>query len=110
VLIVRFADNLDFEPEMPPKLVFGVLPGPDSWLQQRSSVDTTTAIASLRASRDLTTTPDANDLDRWNLYEFIQVAEKLGVIKPNRHGLDPNDTERICWFDLEALTLTLVYE
>jgi hypothetical protein len=25
-----------------------------------------------------------------------------------RHGLDPNDTERICWFDLEALTLTLL--
>jgi hypothetical protein len=22
-----------------------------------------------------------------------------------RHGLDPEDTERICWFDLEALTL-----
>jgi hypothetical protein len=25
-----------------------------------------------------------------------------------RHGLDPNDTERVCWFDLEALTLTLL--
>jgi hypothetical protein len=25
-----------------------------------------------------------------------------------RHGLDPDDTERICWFDLEALTLTLL--
>jgi hypothetical protein len=23
-----------------------------------------------------------------------------------RHGLDPADTDRICWFDLEALTLT----
>jgi hypothetical protein len=23
-----------------------------------------------------------------------------------RHGLDPNDTERVCWFDLEALTMT----
>ncbi len=27
-----------------------------------------------------------------------------------RHGLDPNATERICWFDLEALTLTLLNE
>ena len=25
-----------------------------------------------------------------------------------RHGLDPNDTERTCWFDLDALTLTLL--
>jgi hypothetical protein len=25
-----------------------------------------------------------------------------------RHGLDSNDTERECWFDLEALTLTLL--
>jgi hypothetical protein len=25
-----------------------------------------------------------------------------------RHGLDPSDTERICWFDLEALTLRLL--
>jgi hypothetical protein len=25
-----------------------------------------------------------------------------------RHGLDPNDTERECWFNLEALTLTLL--
>jgi len=25
-----------------------------------------------------------------------------------RHGLHPNDTERICWFDLEALTMTLL--
>src|ERR1700751_46820 len=25
-----------------------------------------------------------------------------------RHGLDPNDTERIAWFDLKALTLTLL--
>jgi hypothetical protein len=24
------------------------------------------------------------------------------------HGLDPKDTERICWFDLEKLTLTLL--
>jgi hypothetical protein len=25
-----------------------------------------------------------------------------------RHGLDPNDTERMCFFNLEALTLTLL--
>jgi hypothetical protein len=25
-----------------------------------------------------------------------------------RHGLDPKDAERIYWFDLEALTLTLL--
>jgi len=25
-----------------------------------------------------------------------------------RHGLDPDDTERICWFDLEALRVTLL--
>jgi hypothetical protein len=25
-----------------------------------------------------------------------------------RHGLDPEDTQRMCWFDLEALTLTLL--
>jgi hypothetical protein len=25
-----------------------------------------------------------------------------------RHGLHPNDTERIFWFDLEALTFTLL--
>jgi hypothetical protein len=26
-----------------------------------------------------------------------------------RHGLDPRDTERICWVDLETLTLTLLH-
>jgi hypothetical protein len=25
-----------------------------------------------------------------------------------KHGLDPKDTERICWFDLEMLRLTLL--
>jgi hypothetical protein len=25
-----------------------------------------------------------------------------------RHGLDPEDTERMCFFDLQALTLTLL--
>ena len=27
-----------------------------------------------------------------------------------RHGLDPADTERQCWFDLQAFTLTLLDE
>jgi hypothetical protein len=26
-----------------------------------------------------------------------------------RHGLDPKDAERIRWFDLETLTLTLLH-
>ena len=25
-----------------------------------------------------------------------------------RHGLDPNDTERVAWFNLESLTLKLL--
>jgi hypothetical protein len=25
-----------------------------------------------------------------------------------RHGLDPDDGERVAWFDLEALTMTLL--
>jgi len=49
-------------------------------LKQRKPADITNAVTALRASGGLTTSPDPN-LDRWNLYEFIQVAEKLGVIK-----------------------------
>src|SRR5262249_39464851 len=52
-------------------------------LKQRPPANITSAIASLRASGGLSTNPDPNDLERWNLYEFIQVAENLGVIKPN---------------------------
>jgi hypothetical protein len=51
-------------------------------LKQRSPVEVNSAIANLRASGGLTAKPES-DLDRWNLYEFIQVAEKLGVIKAN---------------------------
>jgi hypothetical protein len=51
-------------------------------LKQRPQADIASAIAALRANGGLTTRPDP-DLDRWNLYEFIQVAENLGVIKPN---------------------------
>jgi hypothetical protein len=27
-----------------------------------------------------------------------------------RHGLDPSDRNRVCWFDLVAFTLTLIEE
>lgn len=52
-------------------------------LKPRPSAEVTSAIMALKASGELTTKPDPNDLERWNLYEFIQVAEKLGVVKPN---------------------------
>jgi hypothetical protein len=51
-------------------------------LKQRQPADITNAVAILRASGKLSTKPDS-DLDRWNLYEFIQVGEQLQVIKPN---------------------------
>lgn len=52
-------------------------------LKRRSPTEIATAISELRAKGDLSTNPDPNKLDWWNLYEFIQVAEKLAVIKPN---------------------------
>lgn len=51
-------------------------------LKQRPPAEITSAITDLRASGGLSTSPNSN-LDWWNLYEFIQVAENLGVIKPN---------------------------
>lgn len=51
-------------------------------LKQRPPAEITSAIATLHASGGLTTNPNSN-LDRWNLYEFIQVAENIGVINPN---------------------------
>jgi hypothetical protein len=36
------------------------------------------------------------------------MAARIPSALHQRHGLDPNDTERACWFDLEALTLTLM--
>jgi hypothetical protein len=51
-------------------------------LKQRSPVEIASAIATLSANGGLTAKPDSN-LERWNLYEFIQVAEQLGVIKAN---------------------------
>jgi hypothetical protein len=51
-------------------------------LKQRQPADITSAVETLRASGKLSTKP-VSDLDRWNLYEFIQVGEQLQVIKPN---------------------------
>jgi hypothetical protein len=51
-------------------------------LKQRPSAEIANAITTLKSSGGLTANPESN-LDRWNLYEFIQVAENLGVIKPN---------------------------
>jgi hypothetical protein len=39
---------------------------------------------------------------------FERQLSRFGEHCIERHGLDPNETERICWFDLEALTLTLL--
>ena len=52
-------------------------------LGQRSLPEITSAITTLRASGGLNSNPDANRLEWWNLYEFIQVAEHLGIIKSN---------------------------
>jgi hypothetical protein len=41
-----------------------------------------------------------NEWDRWRSEFRAHCIE--------RHGLDPDDGERLCWFDLEALTLTLL--
>jgi hypothetical protein len=42
----------------------------------------------------------ASEVDRY-LREFREHCIK-------RHGLDADDTEQICWLDLEELTLTLL--
>jgi hypothetical protein len=49
-------------------------------LRQRPSAEITSAVETLTAKGELNTKPDP-DLDRWNLHEFIQVAERIGVIK-----------------------------
>ncbi|HET7106268.1 MAG TPA: hypothetical protein VFI38_05615 [Candidatus Acidoferrum sp.] len=51
-------------------------------LKQRRPADITSAIAAAKTGGELTTVPNGN-LDRWNLHEYIEVAAKLGVIKPN---------------------------
>jgi len=50
---------------------------------KRSPADITIAIQTLKANGGLTANPDPNRLERWNLYEYIQVSENLGIIKPN---------------------------
>jgi len=52
-------------------------------LKPRSPEEITSAIAAVRASGDLTTKPDPNNLDRWSLHEYIEVGARLGIIKPN---------------------------
>jgi hypothetical protein len=52
-------------------------------LKPRPTADIASAIAALRATGELTAKPDPNDLDRWNLYEYIEVAGKLRIINPN---------------------------
>jgi len=37
-----------------------------------------------------------------------QLSQEFRQYCIERHGLNPEDTERICWFDLQALTLTIV--
>jgi hypothetical protein len=51
-------------------------------LERRPSTDITSAIGTLRTNGGLMANPDSN-LEKWNLYELIQVAENLRVIKPN---------------------------
>lgn len=52
-------------------------------LKQRSTADITVAIQALKLRNELSTNPDPPHLDRWNLYEFIQVAEELHLIRTN---------------------------
>src|SRR5260370_2407758 len=52
-------------------------------LRQRQASDITSAITAARASGNMTSNPDPNDLDRWNLHECIEVSAELGIIKPN---------------------------
>ena len=51
-------------------------------LKQRTPADIRGAIAAAREN-GLTSNPDANCLDRWNLHEYIEVAASLKIIKPN---------------------------
>jgi hypothetical protein len=53
-------------------------------LKQRSPADIASAIAALRKSGNLSTNPDPNQLEarEWDLYGYIQVAERLGAITP----------------------------
>ena len=42
--------------------------------------------------------------------QLIQLRRRFREHCIDRHGRDPNGGERICWFNLEALTLTLLDE
>jgi hypothetical protein len=75
-------------------------------LTPRPSAQIASAIKALMAAKQLRTNPDPNDLERWNLYEYIQVAERLKVITPNtaiqarlakdfRNFIHPGVTQRI---------------
>jgi hypothetical protein len=75
-------------------------------LQQLRPTDITSAIAAARTNGNLTTNPDPNHVDRWNLHEYIEVAATLGVIKPNtakqtrlakdfRNCIDPAVAQRL---------------
>ncbi len=52
-------------------------------LRQRSLAEIGRAIASAKASGNMTANPDPTDLDRWNLHECIEVSAVLGIIRPN---------------------------
>jgi hypothetical protein len=54
-------------------------------------------------------TPDCD----WGIPAATPCDARLCIIREHcieRHGLSPGDTERTCWFDLQALTLTLLDE
>jgi hypothetical protein len=58
-------------------------------------------------------TPDCDwgtPLIRFNESETDRWRREFREHCIERHGLDPKDTERVCWFNLEALTLTLLGE
>jgi hypothetical protein len=52
-------------------------------------------------------TPDCD----WGIPAATPCDARLCLFREHcieRHGLDPDDTERICWFNLEVLTLKLL--
>ena len=42
-------------------------------------------------------------LDKMGTYRILFREHCIG-----RHGLDPSDTERLCWVNFEVLTMTLL--
>jgi len=49
-------------------------------LEQRPPADISAGIAAAMSARALTREPD-NDLERWDLHEYTEVAANLGIIK-----------------------------